>query len=431
MDKELQLKLIALKAIIDAHAQKSMPESVAAEHDKLVLEIKALQVDLDRQKSSRSLLEGFKIVQDPTVPGDDQAAAEEKAAQAAEAKTAISGFVTLGAFVAWQKEAKKLGNMSKFDNGQVLLAELKGLNSPVVGMTREQLRQFKAIPVIGADVIEPTRVDQVRVTEHDRLRVEDVVNKARTTSDAVKYTRIVAFDRAADVVVEGQAKPQAALELDSRTVPVSTVAVWIPVQNQQMDDIPQLQNIIDTELLYDLSKRKEELMMYGTGVGEEFLGILNDPDVLFMRSVGADTYIDIIRRGITDVIVAGYEPNAIVVDPLDWEQIVLSKGSDLRYIVQVMVTDEGAHRLWGVPVIETVAMRDHTGALPEERNMVVGDFIRGATLWDRMDASIFAGWINDQFVKNQRTILAELRAAFAVRRPRAFRKYTTQVASAS
>ena len=147
-------------------------------------------------------------------------------------------------------------------------------------------------------------------------------------------------------------------------------------------------------------------------------------------TAGGDTLIDIARRGITDVRRAGYEPNGIVVDPLDWEAIVLEKGSDNRY-VWVVVTEGSTQRLWAVPVIETVAMSDFQGVSTEERNLLVGDFRRGATLWDRQTSSVSVGWINDQFIRNQRTILAELRAAFGVKRPGAFRKHITQVASAS
>jgi HK97 family phage major capsid protein len=150
-----------------------------------------------------------------------------------------------------------------------------------------------------------------------------------------------------------------------------------------------------------------------------------DPDIPEARVEGGDTLIDTFRRMITDVRIAGYEPNAGVVHPLDWEEIILEKGSDNRYI-WVIVTDGNVQRLWGVPVIETIAVEGFEGDTVEQRNMVVGDWRRGATLWDREQSSIQVGWINDQFIKNQRTILAELRAAFAVRRPKAFVKHQTQ-----
>jgi HK97 family phage major capsid protein len=111
--------------------------------------------------------------------------------------------------------------------------------------------------------------------------------------------------------------------------------------------------------------------------------------------------------------------------PYDWEIIEVLKATDNKYIWSV-VTEAGVSRLWGVPVIETEACQDFTGAETEARNLLVGDFTRGATLWDRMLSTVSVGWQDDQFVRNMRTILAELRAAWAIRRPKAFRDYETQ-----
>src|SRR5690606_30144274 len=118
--------------------------------------------------------------------------------------------------------------------------------------------------------------------------------------------------RAAATVAHSALKPEAALSLDSVTEAVRTIAVHMPVEEQQLDDHPQLAGIINGELLYDVNKHVEELVMYGDGQGENFNGILTDLAVLAARSQGGDTLIDIARRGITDVRRAGYEPNAIV-----------------------------------------------------------------------------------------------------------------------
>jgi hypothetical protein len=50
--------------------------------------------------------------------------------------------------------------------------------------------------------------------------------------------------------------------------------------------------------------------------------------------------------------------------------------------------------------------------------------VMGATLFDREEAAVRVGLIDDQFVRNMQTILAELRVAFAVWRPNAFARIT-------
>ena len=55
-----------------------------------------------------------------------------------------------------------------------------------------------------------------------------------------------------------------------------------------------------------------------------------------------------------------------------------------------------------------------------QNTALVGDFQLGCMLFDREDAAIRVGTIDDQFVRNMQTILAELRAAFVVWRTSAF-----------
>jgi HK97 family phage major capsid protein len=51
---------------------------------------------------------------------------------------------------------------------------------------------------------------------------------------------------------------------------------------------------------------------------------------------------------------------------------------------------------------------------------LVGAFKLGAQLFDRWDARVEVGYVNDDFTKNLVTILAEERLALAVYRPEAF-----------
>lgn len=406
--------------------------------DAKAAEAESLQTEIDthdrRMKKVRGLVDTGKKIKDPILPedeGGDDETKGEKGERKRERATKPVGYLRLGDFVVAQEGMKDFQEMGK-PRSSFRLAKVKDLFAPVIGLDQKQLDQLKAfdetkaVPTIADSVIDPQNLpDIVRVNELERLSLRDVLDVQRTTSDAVKFTRIVSYTRAAATVARSALKPQAAMVLDTVTEPVRDIAVWIPVEEQQLDDLPALAGMINGELLFDLEKHLEEQIMYGDGEGENFDGIIPNPAVLDCRTEAGDTLIDISRRGITDVRKAGYEPNGILVDPLDWEEIVLEKGTDNRY-VWVVVTEGATQRLWGVPVIETIAMEAFNGDDQEERNLLVGDFARGATLWDRRDAAILVGWINDQFVRNQRTILAELRAAFGVKRPGAFRKHQTQ-----
>jgi hypothetical protein len=52
-----------------------------------------------------------------------------------------------------------------------------------------------------------------------------------------------------------------------------------------------------------------------------------------------------------------------------------------------------------------------------QHTVVTADFQRAMMLFDREQAAIRMGTINDQFVRNMQTLLAELRAVFVTFRP--------------
>lgn len=425
--------------VLDEHKGKPMPQNVADDLDAKAQEAEALwaeiEPELKRYETAARIRErGNQLnriagtVPDPALPADDDEGKSER-------RERIAGYLSLGEAVVSSPEFKRFIE-SGMPRANVLILKVDQIKGGRRGapaflpLTKAQREEWetKAEPVLGVGVIEPDRIDDfVRVTEHDQLMLRDVLNVSSTTSDSVTYTRLVSYTRAAAAVAKGEAKPEAAMELDTVTEAVRTHPVWIPVHNNDLADYPRLANIIDTELIYDLRKYEEEQVLYGDGTGENFLGIIENPAVQPARTEANDTLIDIIRRAITDVRRSGYTPNAVVIDPLDWEEIELEKGTDNRYVWAV-IRDTLGPRIWSLRVVETVSAEANEGNTTERRNLVVGDFVRGATLWVREAANISVGWINDQFIRNRRTILAEQRAAFGVKRPGAFRKHETQAA---
>lgn len=222
-------------------------------------------------------------------------------------------------------------------------------------------------------------------------------------------------------------KPSGDLSFSLAIALVKTIAEWIPVSRQILDDAPRIQDIIDNELSYQVKLLLEDQILGGDGTGNNFLGILNTTGIQTRvmstsapsgRGQGnttaiANTILDTIRRGITDLRLAFYQPDAVVVNPADGESMEIIKDSQGRY---VQMYDPIAMRVWRVPVVETAAMPAFTG--------VVGNFSMGATIWDRMQSQILVGQPNDFFLRNAFAVLAELRAAFAVTRPLAFEKMT-------
>ena len=348
-----------------------------------------------------------------------------------------AGYVTPGELFV-RSEAYKQYVAAGMPLADVRVASSRDLVKGYAPITAEQKAAYeamdrKSVPTFGAGVIEPTRLAGVNLSvQDDRLRLRDVINQGSTSSNTVEWLRL-AYTRAADAVADSSDKPEAAAAYTAETATVRTQAVTIPVTEQMLADAPALITEVNGRLIYDLEKLLEEQMLYGAGSGQDFPGILNDSDVVAIGDFGsgatADSLIDKIRRAMGQIRRSGFEPNAVVMDPLDATELAIKKGSDGHYLYHVFPSQDGSMRVWGLAIVESNSMTETALASEPERNVLVGDFTRGATLWNREAISLAVGYVNAQFLKNQRTIRAERRAAFAVREPLAFRKVVTHVAS--
>lgn len=249
------------------------------------------------------------------------------------------------------------------------------------------------------------------------LTVRDIITVGQTTSDTVEYVRVNTPTNNAAPVAEATAtgdgtgaKPESALPFERISETVKTIAHWVPATNRALADAGQLRTYIDAFLRYGIDEELEDQILTGSGVGENFTGVLN---VSGTTAQAWDTDIlTTTRKARTKVRVTGRaRPTAYVLHPTDWETIDLLQDNEARYYFGGPLV-QGTPRLWGLPVVESEGMTQGTG--------VVADW-KLAILWDRMQTSIsMSNSHSDFFVRNLVAILAEMRAAFGIIRPKAF-----------
>ncbi|MCB1711337.1 MAG: phage major capsid protein [Candidatus Riesia sp.] len=268
------------------------------------------------------------------------------------------------------------------------------------------------------NVLSVERVMEIIRNPVRQIRIRDLFPVVRTNSGVIEFCREAltsTIDSTATTQTHGSAKAEAGIAFEDATVQLRTIAHYLPVNNQILEDVPALRGFIDTRLIEGLKQVEDQKLLYGTGVDPDITGVLNDSDIqTYNWSDGAvgDTYLDALRRGITLSRLAEYPVDAVVINPQDWEVIELLKGSDKHYL-WVTVPEGGVPMLWRVPVIDTTAIN--------QGDALVGSFRMGATVYDKQEANIRVSDSHaSTFIENKTTILAEERLALAVFRPQSF-----------
>lgn len=250
------------------------------------------------------------------------------------------------------------------------------------------------------------------------LTIRDALPVGRTSSNLVEFTKENVYTNSAgpqydSPAVENVTKPESAITFTLASAAVVTLAHFIPVSRQVLDDAPQLESYVNSRLIYGLKLEEEDQLLNGTGLSGNIGGLLKSGNyTAYNRGVTGDSKLDTLRRAITQAQLSEFMADTIVLNPADWEAIELLKATDNQYVWSNPVAMAGP-QIWGKRVIPTNSITAGT--------FLVGAFAMGAQIWDRMDAAVQISFEDgDNFKKNMATLLAEERLALTVYRPAAF-----------
>ena len=247
------------------------------------------------------------------------------------------------------------------------------------------------------------------------IQVIDIVPPGVTNQTAIVYMEETTFTNTAAEVAEAGVKPEAALVLIERTSSVRKISVWIPVTDEQLEDVDGIQSYLNNRLTFMLKQRLDGQLIVGNGVAPNLTGLLNVTGI--QSFVMAGNRFDAVYEGIKRVRVTGRaEPNVILFHPNDWQQLRLMRTNDGLYILG-NPTEPGPARIWGSPIVETTAETENT--------VLVGDFINFCQLFEKKGVEIQISDSHDTyFIYNKKVVRADIRVAFPCYRPAAFCEIT-------
>lgn len=245
------------------------------------------------------------------------------------------------------------------------------------------------------------------------LSIRDLMPTVPVASNLVEWVRTNVRTNNAATVAEGGLKPKSDLTYDRVETPVRKIAHYFKTSSEVLADFARLQAEINTEGFEMLRQVEEDQLLLGDNTGSNLNGLLPQATTYNVSlTQGGDQAVDVIRRGILQVRLSYYAATGIVLSPTDWTDIELLKDTQERYLFSAATTGAPA-RLWGLPVIVSDAM--------PVGEFAVGNFRQAATIYDRMNATMYMSTENeDDFINNMVSILFEERLALAVKRPLAF-----------
>lgn len=280
------------------------------------------------------------------------------------------------------------------------------------GNLRLQVKDITSAASSADELIQEQRLPGVMMLPQYPRRIRSLLNVGRTTTNMIEYVKELGFTNSAAVVSEGVEKPESEITFETDTAPIRTIAHWIHVARQAMDDAPQIAGIIDGRLRFGLDVAEEEEILNGDGTGQHVEGLITQAtDYSAPITISGATTIDTLRLAMLQASLALFPANGIVIHPTEWARIELTKTSDGAYLFANPQGVAGP-TLWGLPVVATQAMSGD--------DFLVGAFNMAATIWDRMDTEVLiSSEDRDNFVKNMLTVRAEKRLGLAVYRPEA------------
>ena len=396
--KRTELKEV-FESAEDGKYTSEQKEEIKRRNDELAELVEDVSIEKKKLQNEKALEEDSKPV-----------AEMPQAAPAVEAKSVGEQFV--------QTDAYK----NYLSNG------VKGVDSHIETKTTLTTTGYPPETLRAPGILETSLRDPNAV-----ISLFDVIN---TDQNAFSYLEETTFTNNAAEAAEGSAVGEAALAFTEKTEAIRKMGIFIPVTDELLADETAIQGYINGRLQTKIRLRLDSQLLAGDGSAPNLEGILDAGK----SSVGSSDFnsysgnlgrIGAIYNAITDIRVNAFtEPDAIIMHPNDWNQIVTQVGADFAGTSSAGYAEKSplfvaaggmgagpAAQIWGVKVVPTTAISNNT--------VLVGKFGGGeaANIVMRQGLELaVSDSHSDFFVKNQLAIRATMRVGFPVYRQAAFHK---------
>jgi len=302
-----------------------------------------------------------------------------------------------------------------------LLTDKKGvgiIRIPTAMFERKTLIDSGAVGSSTSGVLQIDRIPGIVPEARQELLVRNVLTARPTTQQIIDFVRVVTpMTQASPQQGEGHSKLENLQVYETVSERVRTLATWIPCSKQVLEDWTELAGFISTSLRFAVETAEELQLLSGSGSGQDLHGLATqsadfDTDLL---PLSGHNRIDQIGYAIQQITSAAeVSPSFIVLHPVDWWAIRLTKDGNSKYILGDPMGPVSQQQLFGLtPVVTT--------------NISSGTFLIGSgradasEIRDRLETVVeVSTQHSDYFTRNLVAVRAEKRLALIVKRPASY-----------
>lgn len=260
-----------------------------------------------------------------------------------------------------------------------------------------------------------------------KLLIADLFAQGATSSNQISWVQETAFQNGAAGTAEKGTYPQSDDTIARKSVQVGKIAHFMKTTDELVQDAPAYQSFLQNRLIFGVRLKEDGDLLNATGypsvtgllqtsgmqtaIASESTGTLADPTLV----------MDDLYEQITAIRFNAFvEPDAIVMNPADWQHLRLAKDANKQYYNGGPFS--GAYgnggytnvdAIWGLRVLLTSAIAAGT--------TLTGGFQESAQVFRRQGITVEMTNSNDlDFENGLITVRAEERLALAVYRPGGF-----------
>lgn len=315
------------------------------------------------------------------------------------------------------------GNKTKFkpkNFGEFVLGardEFKGLKMGT-SIALDAYQDFKLVEHKDTDYSLPEQYIQ----SLPKLGIYNTLPRAVTDNDSVTFYEAdqTKLTNAAATWTPGKTIAMSGMAWTQRSFHMEQIANGMPLLENNLKDYNELMNLVNGTLLYMQELAKGAKVLTGPKANAEtgMVGILNHDGIQKFTKGAGDSITDSVYKMATDVFLAtGFVPTTVGMHPYVAESVNLEKDKNGRYINQMV-----NGKLWALNVVEDLNLTETTGETSGKKT-TYGMMVylpNAATFYTKMGETLEVGLVNDQFIRNEKTIRINGQYGLKVTFPKAF-----------